>query len=207
MINKKNVLGKTPVAVGDKDAIHVAIFAVRAGRVIEPGQRCGLNEHREAVPNDKGCGVADPFMRDNAVVGDVFWLLLDQTEVPNVQHHWEHPTISFAPPDRDPPKNKTIAEAAEKLGLTYAQLIDACRKIVDEEDVVYEGTLSFGDMEQALEDDVEGYYVFSEWADETGYEFQNNGTECCPECDYPDLTFTEKKMPTMQDVLAGERGE
>lgn len=31
MINKKNLLGKTPDELGAKDAIHVAIVAVRAG--------------------------------------------------------------------------------------------------------------------------------------------------------------------------------
>ncbi len=37
MINKKNLLGKAPHELGDKDAIHVAIVAVRAGIVITPG--------------------------------------------------------------------------------------------------------------------------------------------------------------------------
>ncbi len=30
------------------------------------------------------------------------------------------------------------------------------------------------------------YDFWSAWADETLYEFTNNGTECCPEYQYPD---------------------
>jgi hypothetical protein len=89
VINKKNVLGKAPFDLGTKDAIHVAIVAVRAGQLVQPGQRCGLNEHREAVPNEKGVGVADPFVKGPILTGTSFWLLMAQDEVPNVQHVWE----------------------------------------------------------------------------------------------------------------------
>ena len=41
MINKKNVLGKRPQEFGVKDAVHVAIVSVHAGRPIQPGQRVG----------------------------------------------------------------------------------------------------------------------------------------------------------------------
>lgn len=183
MINKKNLLGKPPLDLGDKDAIHVAIVAVRAGRPINPGQRCTMNEFGEAVPGD-GPGVADPF-RSTIAKGESFWLLLNQDAVPNVRHVWEHPSFSFAPPKSEPEKNDVLVDIAEELGVTYRQLIDACAKVVEsEEPLPYPGTLSREDFESAI-DEVSHYELWGEWADESGYEFPNYGTECCPEREYP----------------------
>jgi hypothetical protein len=63
MINKRNLLGKTPEELGTKDAVHAAIVAVRAGQPIRPGQRCSINIDGEAVPDVNGVGVADPFLK------------------------------------------------------------------------------------------------------------------------------------------------
>lgn len=189
MINKKNLLGKSPMDLGDKDAIHVAIVAVRAGSLITPGQRCGLNEHREAVPNEKGVGVADPFLKDNITIGQSFWLLLSQDQVPNVQHVWEHPAIDFTPPTREVVKNRWLQQHAEKLGVTYEQLMEACAYVVEHDKAApYAGTKVGEDLADAL-DSIDRYDIFSNWSEESGYEFTNNGTECCPEYDYPDKLF------------------
>jgi hypothetical protein len=191
MINKKNVLGKAPFDLGDKDAIHVAIVAVRAGRLIKPGEKCGLNEHREAVPDPKGVGVADPFLKDNISTGDSFWLLLNQDAVPNVRHVWEHPTADFTPPSRAVETNRWLQKAADGLGVTYSQLMQACASVVSTGSAaVYPGTLSRDDLDDKL--DNWRYEVWSEWASESGYEFDNHGSECCPEYDYPEVLF---KLP------------
>lgn len=190
MINKKNVLGKKPHDLGAKDAIHVAIVAVRAGSPIKPGQRCGLNEHREAVPAEKnGVGVADPFMKSGVASGQAFWLLLDQDSVPNVRHEWEHPTADFSPPTRAVKLNATLKEYADNLGVTYEQLIESAAKVVEnEEAVAYPGKKTADEVEAAQE---EMYDLWSEWADETGHEFFNAGTACCPEFTYPDCRLFE----------------
>ena len=107
-MNKKNLLGKTPFDLGNKDAIHVAIVAVRAGGPLRPGQRCGLNEHREAVPNEKGEGVVDPFRKGIIATGQPVWMLLDLTEVQNVTHHWDHPTVDFTAPTREVVQNRWL---------------------------------------------------------------------------------------------------
>jgi hypothetical protein len=185
VINKKNLLGKEPAELGAKDAIHTAIVAVRAGSPIQPGQRCGPNEHREFVPNAKGPGVADPFRKGVIARGKPFWLLLCQDEIPNVQHVWEHPKVDFSPPDREPVKNRTLEEAAKTFGVTYEQVMEAASFVVDEGDpATYPGSLTPHELDAAL-DDFGKYDFWSEWADEVMHEFPQEGSACCPEYDYP----------------------
>lgn len=186
MINKKNLLGKTPAELGIKDAIHVAIVAVRAGKPIEPGQRCGMNKDREAVPDDKGCGVADPFLKGVITRGQSFWLLLNQDEVPNVAHVWEHPSVDFAPPSAEVVKNKWLQKYADDYGVTYEQLMAAANHVVfNEESAPYPGTKTAEELDK-LNDEVDSADIWYEWKNETLHEFYNNGTECCPDYAYPD---------------------
>jgi hypothetical protein len=184
MINKKNLLGKQPFDLGDKDAIHVAIVAVRAGAAISPGQRCGLNENREAVPNEDGCGVADPFLRTPIARGTPFWLLMDLQEIPNVAHTWDHPTLDFSPPVVEVQKNRWLQRYADEYGVTYEQLMDACKAVLESDTPVpYPGTKAEEDINMGL---IDTYDIWSEWSGETGYEFYNVGSECCPEYEYPE---------------------
>lgn len=195
MINKKNVLGKTPQELGDKDAIHVAIVSVRAGSVIEPGGRCKMNEFHEAIPANykDSVGVADPFRKGNITTGQAFWLLLEQDAVPNVQHVWEHPEVDFSPPTREVKLNEYLQRNAVGLGVTYQELMDMCQYVVDNDKpapIPETCTKTSEQIQEAIdESDIELYDIWSCWADETGYVFTNNGTECCPEYDYPDELF------------------
>lgn len=187
MINKKNVLGKEPAELGIKDAIHTGIVSLRAGKPIEPGTRCGVNEHGEAVPNPKGPGVADPFRKSTILRGQAFWLLLSQEEIPNVRHEWDHPEFSFAKPTREVVKNLCIKSYADDLGVTYEQLMDAATlRYVSNKFTPYPGTLTQEEYEEKIEE-LERWDFWSEWSEETLNEFENHGTECCPEYDYPDL--------------------
>lgn len=183
-INKKNELGKRPLDLGRKDAIHVAIVSVRAASVIQPGERIGLNEFNEAVPDEKGPGVADPFLKKEVTVGQNLWLLLDVDEVPNVSHVWEHPSINFAPPTREIVYNKYLLDYAQRLGVTYDQFMKACTHVVKTAtSAKYPGTLCEEALEAAQEElDRDMWY---EWSEETGYQFENTGTSCCPEYEYP----------------------
>lgn len=194
MINKKNLLGKAPQSLGDKDAIHVAIVAVRAGRLIKPGERCGMNEHREAVPDDKGIGVADPFRKENILTGQPFWLLINQDAVPNVRHVWDHPSVDFSPPTREIPRNREIQAAAAHWGVTYEQIMDACAFVVaKDKPAPYPGDKTADELGE-LAESFEDYDLWSEWSDETGHEFENYGTACCPEYAYPEVhLFTAAK--------------
>lgn len=194
MINKKNVLGKEPPAVGVKDAVHVAIVAVRAGHALNPGDRIGLNSFNEAVRDNKGPGVVDTALKTRVMVGDVFWMLLDQEEVPNVAHHWEHPTVKFEPPTREVVLNQYLARHAARMRVTYKQLMEACAHVMKHGQAApYPGD----GMPDDVNDDL--YGVWSEWADETGTEFENNGSECCPEYDYPGKLWREQRATDFRD--------
>lgn len=195
MINKKNVLGKTPDELGTKDAIHTAIVAVRAGLPIYPGSKCRMDEDREAVPDDKGDGVADPFRRGVILAGDSFWLLMNQDAVPNVQHVWEHPTIDFRPPTCEVQRNATIAAEAEKFGVTYEQIMEAAAYVVERNrPAKYLGNLSVDELQTANDDLSDQPWEFwGEWSAESLHEFDNCGSECCPEYEYPDCDLYEVK--------------
>lgn len=187
MINKKNVLGKAPFDLGEKDAIHVGIVSVRAGAPIHPGQKCSLNDRREAVPNSDGIGVADPFLKSKIAKGQNFWLLISQDKIPNVRHTWELPNVDFSAPTVAVQKNKWLERHAKELHITYEQLMDACAEAVNTwKGVPYPGDLT----EEQFEDVYDKYDIFSEWADEVDYKFDNVGTMCCPEYEYPDVLFT-----------------
>jgi hypothetical protein len=188
MINKKNLLGKVPEVIGDRDAIHTAIVSVRAASPIQPGTRCGLNENREARPDGKGVGVADPWRKKAIGTGESFWLLLNQDEVPNVQHHWEHPTVDFTAPTVEVKRNRTILAAAQEYGVTYEQVMAAAQYIVDhDEPMKYPGSLALPAIDvEEVNDNFDSYDFWSEWAGEALHDFPNDGTDCCPEYSYPD---------------------
>lgn len=191
MINKQNLLGKTPDEIGTKDAIHVAIVSVRAGEYIARGQRFKLNEFNEAVADHDGFAVVDPFRKSDVTRGDVFWGLLDQREVPNVRHEWDHPEINEFIPARETQKNRYLDKCAEKLKMPYADLMSAISMMVNDETPKYTGSLTKAELDKLLSDyEIEDYEVFSEWAGETGHEFENEGSACCPEYDYPDFRFS-----------------
>jgi hypothetical protein len=193
VINKKNLLGKAPLELADKDAIHVAIVSVRAGAPVKPGERCKLNEFNEAVPGD-GPGIADPFLKKPITTGDSFWLLLDLAEVPNVRHQWEHPTYAFAPPTREKKRNTYLEGNAKELGVTYEQLMEACANVVEhDEPMLYPGTLDSDALDEAWES--VRYDIWSEWSDEANYEFENHGSACCPEYNYPETPLFKYAAP------------
>ena len=189
MINKKKTLGKTPLILGEKDAIHVAIVSVRAAKHIELGSWCKLNEHREAVSCNRkeGIGIADPFLNKGINTGDNFWLMMDGSQVETVSHTWDH-KVDFSAPDREIKLNKYLEDYAKQFGLTYQQLMKALDQLVENENssVMYEGTLNEENLDEAL-DSADSCDMWYEWCNETGYEFENIGTGCCPEYEYPSL--------------------
>jgi hypothetical protein len=203
MINKKNVLGKEPDDIGVKDAIHTAIVSVRAGCPIQPGARCKLNENREAVPDDKGIGVADPFRKDVILRGAAFWLLMGQTEVPNVQHVWDN-GIDFTAPTVEVKRDRYLVECAEKFGVTYEQVMEAAAFVVRRDfPAPYPGAKTEDELEE-INDEIEKYELFMAWADETLHQFENTGTDCCPEYEYPRCRLFRIEAPKPVDAPPAE---
>jgi len=186
MINKKKFLGKNPDDVGIKDAIHVAIVSVIAGSAIKTGSRVKLNNDGHAVSTygREGFGVADPFV-GTVARGDRFWVLVDPDKVDTVNHTWEL-NIQFPTTVPEVKKNRTIQEVADAIGVKYEDLMQACTSYVNSDrKSPYPGMKTVDEVEAAVED----LYLsdlWSEWAEEVGYEFDNIGSECCPEHEYPD---------------------
>jgi len=184
-INKQPSLGRLAQEGGIKDAVHVAIVSCRAGCFLSPGDRVKLNEHREAVNANRkeSLGVVDPFLKEDVDKGSFFWLVMNPNATQAVKHVWDH-EVDFTPPDRDVQENKWIKEFADDLGVSYQLLMDAARELVDnDKSTKYEGTATKEKIEEVLDDFYEFWY---EWSEETGYEFENFGSACCPEPEYPD---------------------
>lgn len=85
--------------------------------------------------------------------------------------------------------NGQFNELLNELKVTYQQLMDACTSLVYENKALpYPGTLTEEEYDD-LEGDIDYYDIYTSWADETGHEFKNNGSACCPEYDYPRELF------------------
>lgn len=182
-INKKKSLGREPDSLGEKDAVHVAIVSVVAGKPIQPGGRVRLAKDGMAEPggDNDSIGVADPW-GGRIHRGKKFWLMMDIDSVSAVEHTWSC-GIKFLTDNVVVEQNKYLAGMAKDLGVSYDDLMKACSDFVERDTKPpYPGTLS----EEAADDAVYRDDLYSEWADETGYEFPNLGTECCPEYEYPD---------------------
>ena len=187
-INKRKYLGKSPDELGVKDAIHVAIVSCVAGCAIKCGARVQLNRdgHAEECGDQErgGFGVADPFAGQIAR-GQKFWVMLDPDSVDTVSHSWDH-KIEFPTNPVPVPQNRCLVDFAAALGVSYTDLMAACAYYVKTgHKHGYPGTLS----QETAEEQAEKHYLsdmWSEWSDESGYEFDNDGSECCPECSYPD---------------------
>lgn len=79
--------------VGGRDAVHVAVIAVRAHRMLVPGSRVGaVMKDGEYVSADQDhVGIVDPFLQCNAERHDRFWLYLYPRTITGLAHHWTHP--------------------------------------------------------------------------------------------------------------------
>lgn len=182
-INKKKSLGREPDRLGDKDAVHVAIVSMIASRPIQPGGRVRIANDGTAEPGDDsdGIGVADPW-GGRIHRGKKFWVLMDIDSVSAVEHTWSC-GIQFKTENVVVKQNRYLEEIAREIGVSYDELMKACDDFLENDRLTdYGGVLSEGAALKA----VRLYDMWSEWAGETGYEFPNMGSECCPEYEYPD---------------------
>lgn len=81
--------------VGGRDAVHVAVLAVRASQKLEPGQPVGLRSSTEgehlALKKINPIGIVDPFLDRNVQIGERFWLYLFPRTITSLRHNWTHP--------------------------------------------------------------------------------------------------------------------
>ena len=82
-----------------RDAIHVAVAAVKAAARLRPGEHVGLVEEAnlELVgPCDRNIGIVDPFLPGEVEPGQRFWLLLYPGTITGLRHVWTHPAFQAA---------------------------------------------------------------------------------------------------------------
>ena len=89
-----------------RDAIHLAVFPVEAGELLQPGQHVsvfyedGEGLAYRALPG-KGVGIVDPFLRQPVQADQRFWLVVYPREIASLRHVWEHPNF---PPSGEAPE-------------------------------------------------------------------------------------------------------
>ena len=72
--------------------------------------------------------------------------------------------------------------------MTYQEMLSARNSYIQtDRKANYPGTLTEETVEEVVEKELYLSDLWSEWAEETGYEFDNIGSECCPEYEYPDV--------------------
>lgn len=146
-------IGKLISGIAEKDAIHVAIAPVIAGKVLHPGEHVGI-VNGMAKSTDKPIGIVDPFLPTGSVVkkGQRFWLMLYPGTISSLRHHWIHASL----PEDDLPKNtlelflkspesqndkskKWLEDFASEVGIDYDDLLDAAANWVRSRDYLIEG--------------------------------------------------------------------
>ena len=85
-----------------RDAIHLAVEPVVAGETLFPGAhvylRDGLAWHftQHAMGEDttrKSLGIVDPFLGEDVLVGERFWLVVYPRQITSLRHVWTHPAF------------------------------------------------------------------------------------------------------------------
>lgn len=75
------------IKAGVRDAVHVAVIAVRAQTVLEPGEDVDATGHITG----KMVGIVDPFLKEEVKIDQKFWLYLYPRTITGLNHQWTHP--------------------------------------------------------------------------------------------------------------------
>lgn len=82
-----------------RDCVHVAIAPVTASVRMRPGCRVGLSEDRqeaEISSSDECVGIVDPFLTEDVLPGQRFWLVLFPGSITGLRHVWQSPGFTAA---------------------------------------------------------------------------------------------------------------
>ena len=118
----------------ERDAIHVAVASVTAGRGLRPGQHIGfeIDGGTERVSFDAAplIGIVDPFLKRSVEPGERFWMFLYPNTITSLKHQWTHP--AFGPEEKVAPQADAASEAwirdfAEQYDITYNRMIEAAK--------------------------------------------------------------------------------
>jgi hypothetical protein len=87
-----------PNAWAPRDAVHVAVIPMRAGSLLRPGQHVGVFKGEAwAADGEPGqpaaIGVVSPFLIQDVLKGQCFWLMIYPGTITSLRHQWEHPAF------------------------------------------------------------------------------------------------------------------
>ena len=138
-------LGKIISNNEKRDAIHLAVEPVIAGRTLRPGEHVGL-VNGKATRCDKPLGIVDPFLNKAVKPGEWFWLVVYPRTIRSLRHVWEHPDFPESIGAEKPIENKEeisrqwIEDFSNNLGVDSAVILSGARKWINSHDGKWGGT-------------------------------------------------------------------
>lgn len=124
----ENKLGTTPSSLNIRDAVHVAMIAVKygSGDLANPGDKIKilqgkayLIEDRETTDYD---GIVDPFLNEPITYGQTFWLCLRPGSITSLVHHWQHPKFPATIVTPQSTASTSDIETSRRWIAEYAQI-------------------------------------------------------------------------------------
>lgn len=146
-------LGVLVDSLTERDAIHVAIMAVKAGCALHPGQHVGFireDSAREVGPatgrDVKAIGIIDPFLKAPVPSGAWCYLVLYPNTITSLRHDWEHPDVDAkqmqVATDALSGRAKAIEGVqnfASEINVGYDELLMRAKEYLDTDEVWLEG--------------------------------------------------------------------
>lgn len=166
----QELIGKKLTKPQSKDAIHIAVAPVTASETLYPGQQVGFLHGIESdlvcatSPSTTALGIVDPFLTEAVAEGEKFFMFLLPNTVTGMRHEWEHPAfkVPVASAEATIPEGTTTAVhdlentinsirylegIAERLGISYNDLLYAGRIWIDEDEYTYENGQNYYGMD------------------------------------------------------------
>lgn len=126
-------LGKLIEGEAARDAVHVAIAPVVATVRLRPGCRVGLDEEGAAeISETSRCiGIVDPFLTEDVLPGQRFYLFLFPNTVTSLRHEWTHPAFTTLTSDAKAVAEKWLREYAVKMNCYDEDADKAFDRLID----------------------------------------------------------------------------
>lgn len=93
-------VGKLLDGTEGRDAIHFALAPVMARHDLMPGDDVGLFPDGSCGYSGEHIGIVDPFLQNEVLQGELFWLFLYPGTITNLRHVWEHPAFKTKIPNK-----------------------------------------------------------------------------------------------------------
>ena len=121
-------LGKLAPADAQRDAVHIAIAPVIATMRLKPGQAIGFVNANDTVHvgcNADPVGIVSPYLKQDVLPGQRFWMLLFPNTITSLRHDWTHP--AFAKKLVNAASSEWLEKFADSIGYTYEELMEGAR--------------------------------------------------------------------------------